>query len=312
MPNVDSFQLPQELLIVGAAVEIGLFDSLKDNPLTLEELSSFTGSDLRALWTVAEALAALNYLEHQDDKIKLTDEAYSVFYDQDNPDYRGFSFMHSYNLLSSWLKLPEVLKTGKPVSKEEKPQERLQYFISAMSCCAKRRAQQIIEHVLKGMSESPRILDVGGGPLTYASLFAQKGAEVTVLDLPEVVDMMMSELDPELNIVMEKGDFTEGLPEGPFELIYLGNVCHIYGEEANRKLFKDAVDELQSGGKLVINDIIRGKNKWAPLFAVNMLVNTSSGGTWTYEQYKTWLQDAGFLTIQYEEVEENQLIIAAK
>jgi len=30
------------------------------------------------------------------------------------------------------------------------------------------------------------------------------------------------------------------------------------------------------------------------LFEVNMLVNTASGGTWTFEQYKDWLAAANF------------------
>jgi len=44
------------------------------------------------------------------------------------------------------------------------------------------------------------------------------------------------------------------------------------------------------------------------LFAVNMLVNTHSGGTWTFEQYQTWLADAGFSTVSRAEVGGRQVI----
>jgi len=71
-----------------------------------------------------------------------------------------------------------------------------------------------------------------------------------------------------------------GLPKGPFELIYLGNVCHIYGKKENSRLFSDASNELEVGGRLVINDMIRGTGAWPSLFAVNMLVITDSGGTY--------------------------------
>lgn len=311
MPRIDTFDLQQEFLIVGAAAQLGLFDAIKKNPLTLEELSTRTGSDLRALWTVTEALAALEYLDYEDGKIKLTGEAYAIFYDQNNPKYAGFSFMHIYNLISRWLKLPEVLKTGKPAPRGESP-DQLKHFITAMSHIAKETASQIAAYCLKDLPESPRVLDVGGGPLTYAAAFAQKGAVVTVLDLPEVIDMMMPALEPNLSIGLVKGDFTTGLPAGPFDLIYLGNVCHIYGEEENRKLFRDGANELQSGGRLVVNDMIRGTGAQPALFAVNMLINTSTGGTWTYAQYQTWLQDAGFSVAGYEEVGGSQLIPATK
>lgn len=311
MPNVDDLELPEELLILGAAVKIGLFDTIKDNPQTLEELSSRTGCDLRALWTVTEALKALEYLEYEAGRIRMTGEAYSMFYDQNNEKYTGFSFMHIYDLISRWLELPSVLRSGRHPPREESPEE-LKNFISAMTHYAKKSAPQIVEYCLRGLPENVRILDVGGGPLTYAVAFAQKGAVVTVLDLPEVIDMKKPELDSNLPISMVKGDFTVGLPEGPFDLIYLGNICHIYGEKENRKLFSDAARELQKSGRVVVNDIIRGTGPWAALFAVNMLVNTSSGGTWTYEQYRKWLQDAGFSVSKWEEIGDSQLITATK
>src|SRR5215218_7813475 len=39
------------------------------------------------------------------------------------------------------------------------------------------------------LPENPHILDVGGGPGTYAEAFTEGGAQVTVFDLPEVVDL---------------------------------------------------------------------------------------------------------------------------
>jgi hypothetical protein len=124
--------------------------------------------------------------------------------------------------------------------------------------------------------------------------------------------MMQLELDPSLSIKMIKGDFTEGLPKGPFDLVYMGNICHIYGEKENRKLFKNAANEIASGGFIIINDMIRGTGIFPAIFAVNMLVNTESGGTWTFDQYTSWLEDAGFSVLPYSEVAGRQLIAAQK
>lgn len=308
--NISSFQAPQEFLIVGAAVEIGLFDAVKENPVNLENLCTQLDVNHRALWTVVEALVALEYLEYQGDAIKLTPQAYSVFYNTEYEQYIGFSFMHAYNLIASWIHLPTVIKSGQPVAK--KKSEHTKHFINAMSHYAKRSASQVVEYCLKNLPPQPRVLDVGGGPLTYALAFAKKGARVTVLDLPTVIDMMTPQLDYQYPINMVRGDFTKGLPAGPFELVYLGNVCHIYGEAENRKLFKDAANELVTGGQIIINDMIRGTGQRAAIFAVNMLVNTPSGGTWTYQQYKTWLEDAGMKVFPYQLVSGRQLIKAEK
>ncbi|MDD2554320.1 MAG: class I SAM-dependent methyltransferase, partial [Desulfotomaculaceae bacterium] len=284
MPNPASFQLPQEFLIVGAATQIGLFDAIKNGSHTVQELSERLNTDYRALWTVTEALAALGYVVYRDNKkIKLSEAAENIFHNPEHSDYTGFSFMHGYNLITSWLQLPDVIKNGKPASKKDKTSHS-KNFITAMSYHAQRSAPQIADYCMSGLPANQRVLDVGGGPLTYAIAFAKKGAFVTVLDLPGVVEMMSPELDGALPINMVKGDFTQGLPEGPFDLIYLGNVCHIYGEKENRKLFIDAAKETIKGGRIVISDMIRGTGIRPAVFAVNMLVNTISGGTWTYEQ----------------------------
>ena len=311
MPNVESFQLPEEYLIVGAAVKAGIFEALKNKSLTQQELTAVTGSDQRALWTVTEALVSLGYIEHKAGKLKLTDACDSILYDKTSPDYQGFSFMHSYYLFSKWLELPEILKTGKPAAKSESQEEK-RSFIEAMSSYAEEDASKIAGYCLKGLSTGAKVLDIGGGPLTIARAFALNGAEVTILDLPEVIEMMKPELDPGLSIKMVKGDFTSGLPEGRFDIAYLGHVCHIYGEKEISKLFIDVAGRLMEGGRLVINDFIRGTGPYPAVFAVNMLVNTDSGGTWTFEQYKSWLEDAGFKVDPYEEVGDNQLIKAHK
>lgn len=311
MPNTDSFQLPREFLIVGAAVQTGLFDEIKNNPCTLEELAAKTKTDRRALWMVIEALIAIKYLQYDGEKIKLTEEADNIFFNPDHGQYTGFSFMHTYNLIKTWIQLPEVMQSGKPVPKKGVPGH-TKHFITAMSHHAQKSAPQIVDYCLKDLPANPRVLDVGGGPLTYAIAFADKGAMVTVLDLPEVIDMMQPELDTALPIRMVKGDFTKGLPQESYDLVYLGNVCHIYGEQENKQLFQNAANVLEPAGQIVINDMIRGTGVMPALFGVNMLINTTTGGTWTYEQYKTWLAAAGFSTAPWEEVGGRQLIKATK
>src|SRR3712207_3751105 len=94
------------------------------------------------------------------------------------------------------------------------------------------------------------------------------------------------------------GNFNEGLPEGPFDTAYLGSVSHMYGPEENLALIKRVADSLVPGGLIAIRDFIRGLSKGAALFAVNMLVNTESGDTYSEEEYISWLGTAGFERIE--------------
>jgi len=46
MPNIDSFQLPQEFLIVGAAAQTELFEEIENNPCTLDGNSSIQVTEI--------------------------------------------------------------------------------------------------------------------------------------------------------------------------------------------------------------------------------------------------------------------------
>lgn len=51
---------------------------------------------------------------------------------------------------------------------------------------------------------------------------------------------------------------------------------------------------LVPGGLIAIRDFVRGQSREAALFAVNMLVNTEYGNTYSEEEYRGWLATAGF------------------
>jgi hypothetical protein len=69
-------------------------------------------------------------------------------------------------------------------------------------------------------------------PGTYAEAFTEGGAQVSVFDLPEVIQLMKERLAA-ADISAVGGDFNESLPEGPFDAAYLGSVSHTYGPEEN-------------------------------------------------------------------------------
>jgi len=108
------------------------------------------------------------------------------------------------------------------------------------------------------------------------------------------------------------GDFTEEVFSGQFNLTFLGNICHIYGEEENLLLFKRVHDSLQEGGRIAILDFVRGVSPRAELFGVNMLANTKTGGTWTLDQYTNWLKVAGFSQVKMHDIDGRQILTATR
>ncbi len=70
------------------------------------------------------------------------------------------------------------------------------------------------------------------------------------------------------------------------------------GPDGNVALFRKVHDALVPGGRIVIRDHVMSPDRTAPragaLFAVNMLVGTEEGGTFTLEEIASWLVEAGF------------------
>lgn len=299
--------LPHELLILGAAVKTGMVEALRKNT-TYANLTEELNLNSRAVWIVLEALADLGYVTRQGEAVTLSEETRKMIYDPAAPNYVGFSFMHRYNMIRSWVQLPEVLASGQPASRDQDP-ENIRYFMEGMRHGAGKSAPAITDFLLTDTVNGVRVLDIGGGPLIYGSAFSARGAKVTVLDLPPVVQLMQEKAE-KAGIALFPGDFNLGLPPGPFDLVYLGNICHIFGEAENQELFKKVSQVLVPGGRIAIVDMVRGTNPFAAVFGVNMLVNTSNGGTWTLDQYADWLACASFLEVKLNQVAGLQIITA--
>jgi len=74
------------------------------------------------------------------------------------------------------------------------------------------------------------------------------------------------------------------------------------GPDGNQDLLKRAAKALVPGGRVVVQDFIlepdRTKPRQAVLFAINMLVGTEAGSTYTETEYAEWLEAAGLGAVQ--------------
>jgi SAM-dependent methyltransferase len=289
-------------ILLGAALREGLLEAVSDEPLSARKVADDLGMDGRAVYVVLSALAELGVLEESGGGFRLLGEHRGPLLDARHPGYVGRSVVHRFELITSWTKLPEILRTGEPAEDRTSPDfGGTETFIAAMRRGAMPGAEAVADSVLARLPGGARILDVGGGPGTNAEAFAAGGARVTVFDRPEVIDLMRQTLT-EAGIETAAGDMNEGLPGGAFDAVYFGNTSHMYGPEENRTLFARMRRSLVPGGLLVIREFVRGSGEDAALFAANMLVLTPRGGTYTAAEYEAWLLEAGFGAVELEPV----------
>ena len=286
-------------ILLGVAVRDGLLEAVAGKPRRSEEVAAELGLDGRAVYTVLSALAELGVLDEGETGFRVRDEHRGPLLERDDPEYVGGSVVHRFELIGSWSRMSDVLRTGEPV--EDRTSSDFggtETFIRAMRRGARVGAEGVAEAVMPRLPEGARMLDVGGGPGTNAEAFGRAGARVTVFDRPEVIRLMQGTLS-EAGIETAEGDMNEWLPAGPFDAIYFGNTSHMYGPEENRGLFARMRASLVPGGLLIVREFVRGMSEEAALFAVNMLVLTSKGGTYTAAEYEAWLGEAGFEEVEF-------------
>ncbi len=304
----------QELTLVAVAVKQGLFRHLAAGPTTSTGIAEDLNLDTRATSLILEALEALGYLSIHDGICALTDTAAERFSDPDSDSYLGWAVLHSWRLVERWLTLPEVIKTGEPVP-GDRFSEGVEGFIRAMDVYASATAEAVADACLDRAPDAGSILDIGGATGTVSKVMSGRGLKAVLFDLPDAVDVVRDELTQDFPTIKPiGGDFNDGLPGGPFDIAFLGNIAHIYGPEKNRALFARVAAELNTGGLIAILDFVRGRSASAALFGINMLVNTSSGGTWTEAEYREWLSAAGFVDIEIRDLadRDQQLILGTK
>ena len=289
-------------ILLGTAIREGLLAAVAEEPRPAAAVAEDLGMDARAVYVVLSALAELGVLREGPEGYGLPEEHRGPLLDRDHPDFEGQRVVHRFELIGSWVKIPEILRTGRPIEDRTEPGfGGTETFIGAMRGGARPGAGAVATAVLDRLPEGASILDVGGGPGTNAEAFAAGGARVTVFDRPEVIEIMRETLEG-AGIGTAAGDMNEGLPRGPFDAVYFGNTSHMYGPEENQTLFARMRRSLAPGGLLVVREFVRGLGEDAALFAANMLVLTARGGTYTAEEYERWLLEAGYGAIEFEPV----------
>ncbi|MBP1762161.1 MAG: O-methyltransferase family 2 [Firmicutes bacterium] len=311
MLKPNDFSFPQELLLVGAAIETGIIPYLHEHPGSkAPNIANALTLNERAASILLEALTGCGYADSTPAGYQLSVEFSTLLYPDSGGEDR-FSFLHTYYQIKRWADLAEVIRSGKPMSHDQTSSS-LTGFMHAMRRNSSLNVDLIATLVCNGLTSPFSVLDIGGGPLVHARAFSRLGATVTILDTADTLYMMERDLVPGEPLYLIPGDFNIQLPDGPFDIAYLGNICHIYGPEQNRSLFRRVYQAVRPGGRIAIHDFVRDLSPRAPLFSVNMLVSTENGGTWSQEEYFSWLEDAQFSDIVLHNLGDHQLMIGKR
>jgi SAM-dependent methyltransferase len=295
-----------------AGVKLDLFTKLADVSLSAAELALQLEIPERGLAMLLDALTAMELLDKQEQHYCATPFA-GLFLSSASPAYLGHIILHHHHLVESWSRLDEAVREGAPVrdriSHQPTEAER-ESFLMGMFNLAMLNAPKVAEAV--DLTGRRRLLDLGGGPGTYAIHFCQRNPdlEAVVFDLPTTrpfAEQTLARFGLSERISFAGGDFIAGPLPGGFDVTWLSQVLHGEGPDGCARLLANAVNALESGGLLLVQEFILDDDRAAPLFpalfSLNMLLGTPEGQAYSEPELVELMQRAGLVDIERLELE---------
>jgi precorrin-6B methylase 2 len=313
----------QGAAVLLAAAELDLFAALSSGPRAAAALAKVLRCDSRGLIILLDALVALQLLKKSSETYGLPAGLASLLAPDGHESVLAMC-QHQANCLQRWAQLARVVKSGRPArrtpSVRGSPGDE-EAFIGAMHNISAPTAAGVIQAVQP--LQFTHLLDVGGasGTWTIAFLQACPDARATLFDLPDVIPMARRRLtDAGLasRVDLVPGDFLQDpLPKGA-DLAWVSAIVHQNSRAQNRALFQKICVALTPGGRIAIRDLLMDQTRTRPvagaLFAVNMLVGTSGGGTFTFAELREDLVAAGLTraSVRRKDPAMNSVVVAQK
>ncbi|MDR1242869.1 MAG: methyltransferase domain-containing protein [Deltaproteobacteria bacterium] len=294
------------------AVEKGKGNA-QDKRLSVRDLALSLACDERALGMLATALIALGFLEGNTDDVTLPEHSWA-YLSRTSERYVGFIIKHHAHIMPGWVRLAEAVQSGRRQreisSSDTDDAEERENFLMGMFNIAVNQAEMVASAL--DLSGRKRLLDIGGGPGTYAVFFckANPGMRATVFDRPtskSFAGNVARRFGLHEFIDFAGGDFiADALPAG-YDVAWLSHVLHGETPADAAKLVAKAAKTLNPGGLLAIQEFVLDDKRNGPvhpaLFSLNMLVGTSGGQAYTGAEISDMLQKAGAERIKRLEID---------
>jgi SAM-dependent methyltransferase len=300
---VSAYRLPRVLL---AALELDLFTAVGTRSWTIPDLAKELKVSERGLSILCRNLAAAGVLQKKGVSYR-NSRLGATALNAGHRSYRGGYLNLIKRHWADWVRLLESVRSGLPIDHDtpDSPDYRRQ-FTWAMHHRTLEIAPAIAAQV--PLARSKTLLDLGGGPGTYAMAFLANYPmlRATVCDREaalEVAKEIASTHKARRRLSYLPLDFSNEPIPGLYDVIWYSNVLHIYSPEENRAIFRRAWAALRPGGRFIIQDAFLHDRQGlypaeASLFAVSMLLFTEGGNTYSASETAKWLKEAGFIGVR--------------
>ncbi len=289
-----------------AAVKLDVFSVIGDDQLSAETIATKIKGSSKGVERLLNALVAMGLLEKSDDDY-LNISGGCDFLSRESDEYIGHIILHHHHLVESWSQLDQAVLTGQPIRSRSSfsKEEWRESFLLGMFNLAMNLAPQLVP--LIDLSTNHHILDLGGGPGTYAIHFCQNNPQLkaTVFDLPTTkpfAEKTIEKFKLSDRIDFMTGNYVDDEIKGKYDAAWLSHILHGEGPQTCRDIIQKTVSALEPGATIIVHDFILDNSMDGPLFpalfSLNMLLGTSSGQSYSEKQIMDMLSGAGVKNIR--------------
>jgi hypothetical protein len=324
MSMARGFQVAKMLMV---AVDLGLFDFLEE-PKSAGEIAALLHASPRATGIFLNGLAALGLVDKGVDHFKNSGLA-ARYLVRGSDNYRGAIVKHmEHTWKRGWEDLKDTVLVGHPPAEEtekwvdgrpERDEAEVRAFIWGMHAIARDLAPTVAAKL--NLSGVRRLLDLGGGPATYAIHFAQAnpGLKATVFDLPMPIKIAQENIENNRladRVDTRAGNFLQDDFGSGYDFIWVSQILHSHDEAQCKLIIAKSVAALNPGGTLAIQDFYLNADGASPtgpaMFGVHMLAVTPRGRAYTHGEVAEWMQEAGLTPPEFIQSGMDASILTAK
>ncbi len=303
MAEASSFMKSRVIL---TAAEIDLFTHLEQKPSNADEIVDMLGLNRKALTRLLDCLVIFGLVEKERGPYSNTENG--TLFSAQHPESVLPMVLHMNHLWNTWSGLTETVKKGQdPETKQglKFDEKSMKAFIGAMHIGAKSLSSEIAQAF--DLKPFKKLLDIGGASGTYTIAFLRKNPEMKaiIFDLKGVIPIARERLQEEGlidRVELVAGDFYQDELPKSCDLALLSAIIHQNSLDENFNLFQKVHRALEPGGVILIRDHIMEETRTRPpagaIFALNMLVNTRGGDTYTFIEVKDTLEKACFKDVK--------------
>jgi SAM-dependent methyltransferase len=273
---------------VNTATRLGILELLRDAPAPADEVARHCATAPGPTQLLMDALDGLGVLRRR------SDGSYAATLEA------GWCT----TLAAGWSHLDEVVRSGHPMVAADTPAGAAELYPEVVATLSRLCAPAVVRAAELLAPVGGEVLDVGAGaaPWSIAIARADTAVRVTALDVPDVLRGTRRAVEAAglaSRFRFHGGDmFTADLPAAAYDLVLLGNVCHLFGPDANRALLRRLRPALRPGGTLAIVDALPAEDpaqRWyLGLYALGLRLRTSEGAVYPLEGYAVWTREAGY------------------